>query len=184
MNPTESIEYFSTLQQKAHDDFAKRFEDVSKRIIDDLRGTKSYHEDYQKVIGWIFELYKVNSTTFYSLFKNVMYGQTDLSTLEGLEEMRSFVGNFFDDSFVKLVVDKNQTYPSSDGPKSLPSNPLLEWHLKWTQDEKCLSVQELIDIMQQVYQADYEWCKQFSNHFGHDKNTNLNKYNRSLLKSP
>jgi hypothetical protein len=50
MNPTESIEYFSTLQQKAHDDFAKRFEDVSKQIIDDLKGTTSY-EDCQKVIG-------------------------------------------------------------------------------------------------------------------------------------
>jgi hypothetical protein len=114
-----------------------------------------------------------------------MYGQTDLSTLEGLEKMCSFVGNFFDDSFIKLVVDKNKTYPSPNGPKSLPINPILDWHLEWTKgDEKCLSVQELIDVMKEVYQADYEWCKQFGNRFGYDKNTNLDKYNFSLLKSP
>jgi len=185
MNPTESLQYFSILQQKAKDDFAERFQDVSNRVIKDLQGTKSYHKDYQEVIGWMFELYKVNSTTFYSLFRNVMSGETDLSTLEGLEKMRSCVGNFFDDSSIKLVVDKNQTYPSPDGPKPLHINPILDWHLEWAKDdEKCLSVQELINVMKDVYQADYEWCKQFSSYFGPDKSTYLDKYNHSLLKSP
>jgi hypothetical protein len=138
-------------------------------------------------MGWMFELYKVNSTTFYSLFEKVMSGCTRLETLEGLEEMRSFVGNFFDDSYVKLVVDENRTYKHPlDGKEiKMEINPMLDWHFEWANDsEDCLSTKELIDVMRQVYESDYKWCQRANERFGGDESTKLDKYDLSLLKKP
>lgn len=184
MNNLSSIKYFEELKQKAKEDFDKRFKRVSESFCDDLLGEKSYHKDYQEVIGWMFELYKVNSTTFYSLFDKVMSGCTSLETLEGLEEMDSFVGNFFDDSYVKLVIDKNRTYknPVTGKEKEMEINPAMDWHLEWANDnEKTLTTKELIEVMRQVYEADYKWCQRFNNHFL-DSSTKLDKYDLTLLK--
>ena len=184
MNNLSSIKYFEELKIKAKEDFERRFKDVSNRIIEDLLGDKPYHKDYQAVIGWMFELYNVNNTTFYSLFNKVMYKGTNLKTIEGLESMRSFVGNFFDDSVVKLAVDENRTYPTPNGPKQMEIDPVFDWHLEWAHDgDECLSTQQLIDIMQQVYEANYKWCQKCnSGFFGGDESTKLDKYDLSLLK--
>jgi len=184
MNRLDSVKYLEELKKEAKNDFERRFKDVSGRFAEDLLGEKPYHKDYQDVIGWMFELYKVNSTTFFSLFRNVMSGCTDLRTLKGLEEMRSFVGNFFDDSFVKLVIDENREYDHPiDGKVKMDIDPIFDWHLEWAHDdEKCLSTKELIEIMRQIYQADYEWCEKCNHHFGGDESTQTDKYDKSLLK--
>jgi hypothetical protein len=184
MNIKDSIVYFEKLKTKAQKNCDCRIKRVADKFQEDLLGEKSYHKDYQEVIGWMFELYKVNSTTFYSLFKNVMSGSTDLTELKGLEEMRSFVGNFFDDSYVKLVVDENRTYtnPSTKEVKKIPIDPILDWHLAWANDtEECLSKDELVDVMRKAYKANYEWCKRCNKRWGGDKSTDESKYDLTLL---
>jgi hypothetical protein len=183
MNRSSSIKYFENLKRKAKENSAQRLKNVSEEIGNDLLGKESYRKDHQDVIGWMFELYKVNPTTFYSLFKDVMPSCTNLETLRGLEEMRSFVGNFFDDSFVKLVVD--DYYPNKEEKVGININPMFDWHLEWVgDDEECLSTKQLIEIMRLVYEANYKWCQKFNCLFKGDETTKLGKYNLSLLKKP
>lgn len=185
MNREDSIKYLEDLKLRAQEDLSDRFHRVSKEFKEDLNGDKQYHKDYQEVMGWMFELFKVNSTTFYSLFKDVLSGATDLETLEGLEEMRFFVGNFFDDAYVKLVVDDNREYDHPiKGKIQMEIDPVHDWHLEWGgyDDEKTLTTEELIQVMRDVYQADYEWCKKFNKHFGGDETTKVDKFDKSLLK--
>lgn len=185
MNNPSSIKYFEGLKKEAKKNFDERFKKVSYEFLEDLFGEKPYDKDCQAVIGWMFELYKVNSTTFYTLFKKVMYGRTNLETLEGLEEMRSFVGNFFDDSCVKLVVNENRTYesPITEKEVKMPISPAFDWHLEWAHDdEETLSTKELIEVMRRVYEGDYEWCKKLNDCSRGDSSTKLDKYDLSLLK--
>jgi len=63
--------------------------------------------------------------------------------LEGLEAMRHFVGNFFDDSYVKLVVDKNRVYSFGKGQERvLDIDPILfNHHVVYILSSFCSAVQ-------------------------------------------
>lgn len=184
MNNEASKTYLSQLLSNASTDCKERLNDVTQRFGEDMADDEPYKKHYQKVIGWMFELHKVNATTFYSLFNKVMF-DTNLNTLEGLECMRSFVGNFFDDSGVVLDVDENREYPTPNGTKQMPIDPMFDWHIVWASEDKVwLSIQELINIMKKVYQADYDWCKECNKRFGEDKTSGLDKYDKSLLENP
>lgn len=113
--------------------------------------------DTSVLVAKMIELFEHNSTSFYSLFHKVFCGDTDLRTVEGMESMASFLGNFIDDAEYKLVNEPNQ-YGSQC--------PMLTYEIQFANDDdEKIFIPELIKIIDEVIEDCERWdlqVKRFS----------------------
>ena len=138
-------------------DAKSRIDNAYKHLLD-LSVPRDDAFDLSTLMEKMFELFHCNDTTFYSLFHRVLHGGTDLNTIDGLEALASFLGNFIDDAYFKIVKETNE-YGST--------NPILTWHIVYANDDDTsIGIEDLEGIINDVMTASQEWAKQCEKVFG------------------
>lgn len=123
-------------------DFEKRFTYAQSEFV--RHKTQEYSNP---LVEKMMELHELDLTTFSGFFHRIM-GWNGINCIEGLEAFNSFVGNFLDDSYCRIVYDDrqikflnevNQCTSEALGEEFKPINPpqcLDVWVIEWCSDRE------------------------------------------------
>ena len=135
--------------QQIQKDHEKRIENL-KESFDRLKDTP--------VMIKIMELNEINSTEVYSLFKKIYYN-VNFKTLEDMENLLSIVGNFYDDNYLNVIWEFNES--TINVYKSLNrelTDDKKDPHLVWSHDDDPgLTEEELVKLLDQIIKEKKEY---------------------------
>jgi len=79
-----------------------------KRIAEAMQDYKRHREYCPELLDKLEELDSIDSLGLYSLSKEIGPYGFGYDTIEGFEALNSFIGNFFDDSYVTMAVTEEE----------------------------------------------------------------------------